>query len=169
MSRPVPTTAMLLDAPASPPRCAAASMPSASPLTIVSPASDSARAEALRVRDALLRRVAAADDREGRRVEELDAAFRVQERRRIGDVEQRLRIRRVAERDDVVRRVFEPVARLARAARAAAGASTARTARSGTTCASSARLAARISCGPPKRDEKLPERVVRRAPARRTA
>ena len=48
--------------------------------------------ESFGVRDALLGRVAAADDRERRRVEELDAAFRVQERRRIGGVQQRLGI-----------------------------------------------------------------------------
>jgi hypothetical protein len=38
MSSPVATTAMLLEAPANPPRCAAESIPNASPLTTVSPA-----------------------------------------------------------------------------------------------------------------------------------
>ena len=108
MSRPVPTTAMLLDAPASPPRCAAASMPSARPLTMVSPASLSACAKdsALAMPCAVALRLPTIASAGA--VQQLDAALRVEERRRIGDLEQLARILGVGERDDVVCRVFEP-------------------------------------------------------------
>ena len=86
---PVPTTAMLLPAPASPPRCAAASMPSASPLTMVRPAADSAApnasASAQPCGVALrLPTIANAGARE-----QLAPAEAIEHRRRIADFEQR--------------------------------------------------------------------------------
>jgi hypothetical protein len=59
--------------------------------------------------DALLRRVPAAHDRECRPIEKLEPAFRVKERRRIGSIEERLRIVGVSEGEHVIRRVFEPL------------------------------------------------------------
>src|ERR1043165_669301 len=99
MSIPVPRTAIVLLAPARPPRWAAASMPSARPETMVSPASLRAR-EALRVALALGTRVAASDDRERRARGQLDATRGVKQCRRIGDLEQGARVGFVGERDD---------------------------------------------------------------------
>ena len=67
--------------------------------------------EGLGVRHALRGRVAAADDRERRLVQQLDAALHVEERRRVGDLQQLARIAGIGERDDVVRRIFEPAPR----------------------------------------------------------
>jgi len=53
---------------------------------------------------ALRRRVAAADDRNHRRLQEFDPALGVQQQRRIGGFEQRSGVGGVAERDDVARR-----------------------------------------------------------------
>ena len=64
-------------------------MPAASPLTIVRPAADSAARERLGVGAALRRRVAAADDGERRPAEELAPAEAEEDRRRVGDLEQR--------------------------------------------------------------------------------
>lgn len=63
------------------------------------------------VRLALFRRVAAADDREGGAVEQADIAFRVEQRRRIGDRQQGTRIVGVGEGQDMVARLRRPFER----------------------------------------------------------
>ena len=63
-----------------------ASMPSASPLTIARPASESACAKASASRTPCGRRVAAADDRRARGIQQFDASRDVEGRRRIADV-----------------------------------------------------------------------------------
>jgi hypothetical protein len=64
--------------------------------------------ERLRVLDALRRALPAADDRERRRVEELEAPERVERRRRIGELEQRPRVVGVVPREQPVARLGEP-------------------------------------------------------------
>ena len=67
--------------------------------------------ELARVRLALRRRVAAADDRERRPVQQRATPDEEQHRRRVADVEQRARIVGVVPRDDVMRRIVEPARR----------------------------------------------------------
>jgi hypothetical protein len=64
--------------------------------------------EGVRIALALRARVAAADDRKCRRVEQLRAPHRMDHGGRIGNREQRLWITRIAERDQVVVACLEP-------------------------------------------------------------
>ena len=77
--------------------------------------------ESLGVAASLRRRIAAANDRESGRVQELRAAPRVQDGRRVVDLAQRLRIVRMIESDHMVARRARPRERLVeqRAIRAA--------------------------------------------------
>ena len=63
------------------------------------------RREGARVVEPLRRRVAAADDRHRRRLEQLDPAAHVEQQRRVGAVEKQLRIARIADDDGVARLV----------------------------------------------------------------
>jgi len=67
--------------------------------------------ERLRVAGALGRRVAASNDGECRLAQQLEAPDGVQERRRIADLEQRFRVRRVIERDQGMTRGPRPFER----------------------------------------------------------
>ena len=107
-SIPVPSTAMVEPAPCRPPRCAAASMPSASPETMVKPGFAQRTGESLGVGGSLLRGVAAADDGERGALQQLCAAARVEQRRRIGDFEQQPGIGLVGEGDDRMARLAPP-------------------------------------------------------------
>ena len=100
----------------------------------------------------------AADDRKAG-ASGVRPALCVEERRRVRDVQQRLRIRCVSKRTTWLAG-SSSTRRSCRDSREAC-ARTARTARSGTTRESSARLAAKNLCGSSKCGRELPERFVR--------
>lgn len=107
-SAPVPITAMVEPAPASPPRCAAASQPSARPLMMVTPAWETAFANDSGVGNTLGGRVATAHDRQCRASKQIGATLDVQQRRRVWDFQQLPRIVRVGQRENAIARLRGP-------------------------------------------------------------
>ena len=150
---------------ASAPRWAAASMPSARPLTMVSPPAASARREGFGIARALRRRVAAAHDRERRAGQQLAAAEAVEHRRRVG----RSRAARAGSRHRPRRRAMAPgsasQARVRASASAVGGAEDGRaTTGAGTAARRCAGVAASTASGLPKARSRRDQRARRRCP-----
>ena len=158
-------------APSSAPSCAAPSMPSARPETTVSPAPARCAREGARV----LERPAASGCGCRRwpcdaALQQLDAALRVQQQRRVGGLQQRRRVARVAERDDVARarrRRCSQASVAATSASSVVGSARAAPARGArpTTSRRAPRRRANTACGEPKAREqpRAPTRGRRRA------
>ena len=151
-------------APASAPRCAAASMPSGEPADDREARRGQRGANASASAHALRRRVAAADDRERRPAEEFAPAEAVEHRRRVADLEQRRADSRGRPRRRGRARLREPGERGREALGRRAGVERRGDCGRGNARAAAAGVAASTASGPPKRAQQLDQRPRRQAP-----